>query len=142
MTKHLPCIRLLILLLALSALIAHAAPPASPSAPAPAQAADPAPEVQKTFDKLLSAIKANDRDAFVADATDAVKQGLTPQVMEGVNKQLSSRLTKGYEAQYLCALKQVGHQVHLWKLTFTDGGDDVVIRLALKDGKVAGFFLQ
>src|SRR5436853_313021 len=91
------------------------------------------PSVQKTFDKLLSAIKASDREMFVADATDAVKQVITQQVMDGLSKQLGSRLKKGYDAAYLCQLKQAGHQVHLWKLTFKDGGDDVVIRVALKD---------
>jgi hypothetical protein len=120
-------------LVAVAALVANAAP---------ARAADPDPTVQKTFDKLVGAIKANDRDAFVADATDAVKQAITPKVMEGLSKQLGSRLGKGYQASYLCELKQAGHQVHLWKVTFKDEGDDVVIRVAFKDGKVAGLFPQ
>lgn len=106
------------------------------------QAADPDPSVQKTFKSLLGAIQANDRDAFVAHATDAVKQGLTPEIMEGLNKQFGARLKKGYEASYLCSLKQQGLQVHLWKLSFKDEGDDIVVRVALKDGKVDGFFLQ
>jgi hypothetical protein len=110
--------------------------------PAVSRAADPDPSVKKTFDKLLDAIQSNDRAAFVADATDAVTKGLTDQVMDGLNKQLGSRLKKGYEAAFLCPLKQGGVQVHLWKVTFKDGGDDVVIRVALKDGKVDGFFLQ
>jgi hypothetical protein len=105
-------------------------------------AADASPGVQKTFDKLLAAVKANDRDMFLGDATDAVKQGTTPQIMEMLNKRLGSRLQKGYTATYLCQLKQAGHQVHLWKLNFKDGGDDVVVRVSLKDGKVDGFFLQ
>ncbi|MBI3923575.1 MAG: hypothetical protein HY318_19305 [Armatimonadetes bacterium] len=105
-------------------------------------AAAPDPSVQKTFDKLLGAIKSNDMKAFVANATDAVKQGVTPQVMETMSKQLGARLNKGYQAAYLCSLKQQGHQVHLWKLTFKDKGDDNVVRLALKGGKVAGFNLQ
>lgn len=109
---------------------------------ATAKAADPDPSVQKTFKSLLSAIQANDRDMFVANATDAVKQGLTQQVMDGLSKQFGSRLKKGYEATYLCTLKQQGLQVHLWKLTFKDDGDDIVVRVALKDGKVDGFFLQ
>lgn len=98
--------------------------------------------VQKSFDKLLSAIKSSDRDAFVADATDAVKQGTTPAIMDVLRKQLGVRLEKGSKASYLCHLKQAGHQVHLWKMTFKDDGDDVVVRMVLKDGKLAGFFLQ
>jgi phage-related tail fiber protein len=109
---------------------------------APARAIDPDPAVKKTFEKLIDAVKANDRDAFIADGTEAVKKGVTEEVMEVLSKQLGARLKKGYEATYLCQLKQASHQVHLWKVTFKDGGDDIVIRVALKDGKVDGFFLQ
>ena len=46
------------------------------------------------------------------------------------------------QTTYLCQLKQAGYQVHLWKMTFKDDSDDQIARLVLKDGKVAGFFLQ
>ncbi len=107
-----------------------------------AGAADPDPAVKKTFDKMIGAIEANDRAAFVAGATDAVKEGVTQAVMDMLNKQLSARLKKGVEATYLCELRQQERQVHLWRLRFTDKGDDVVVRVALKDGKVDGFFLE
>ena len=105
-------------------------------------AVDPDPAVKKTFEKLVGAIQAGDRDAFVADATDAVKDGVTQQVMDALNKQLGARLKKGYEPTYFGQLKQAGYQIHLWKLTFKDGGDDIIVRFALKDSKVAGFVLQ
>jgi hypothetical protein len=107
-----------------------------------AHADEPDPAVRKTFDKLIDAIIANNRETFVADATDAVKQGMTQGVMDGLHKHLGARMARGYQATYLCQLKQAGHQVHLWKLSFKDDGDDVVIRIALKQDKVAGFFLQ
>ena len=105
-------------------------------------AAEPDPSVQRITDTLLAAIAANDRVAFVANATDAVAGGTTPEVMSALSQHLGARLKQGYEHTYLCALKQAGHDVYLWKLTFTDGGDDVVVRVVLKNGKVAGFFLQ
>jgi len=105
-------------------------------------AAEPLPAVQKTFQKLLGAIQAANREAFVAEATEAVKQAVTQQVLDDLNKGVGARLKKGYKAGYLCALNQRGLHVYLWKLTFTDQGDDVVVRIALKDGKVDGFFLQ
>jgi len=98
--------------------------------------------VEKTLDRLLRAIEAGDREAFVVNATDQVKQGMTQQIMEVLKTQLGARLKKGYQATHLCQLNQRGHHVHLWKSTFVDAGDDVVFRLAIKDGKVAGFFLQ
>jgi hypothetical protein len=114
--------------------------PAMALAQGQAPKADPA--AQKLCDKLLGAIKANDRDAFVADATDGIKEGTTQAVMDALEKQIGMRLKKGYDSTYLCELKQAGHQVHVWKLTFKDAGDDVLVRVALKEGKVGGFFIQ
>jgi hypothetical protein len=109
---------------------------------APAWAVDPDPAVQKTFDKMLAALKDNNREVFVAEGTEDVKKGMTKEIMEDLQKLLGARLKKGYTPTYLCQLNQAGHQIHLWKLAFKDKGDDVVVRLAQKDGKVAGFFLQ
>src|SRR5438876_1035932 len=97
-------------------------------------------DAQKIFEKMMGAIKTNDREAFVADTTDDVKKGTTQEIMDALAKHLGTRLKKGYVATYLCQLKQAEHQVHLWKLTFKDDGDDVVIRIGIKDGKVGGFF--
>jgi hypothetical protein len=99
-------------------------------------------DAQKQCDKLLEAIKTADRDAFIANATEAIKDGTTQQVMDALEKQVGMRLKKGFDLTYLCQLKQAGHQVHLWKMSLKDGGDDLVVRLALKDGKVGGFFLN
>jgi len=108
----------------------------------PAHGADPDTAARKTFDNLMGAIIANDREAFVAGATDAVRMGVTPAVVAGLNKDLGARMEGGYQAAYLCELMQAGHRVHLWKLSFKDEGDDVVVRIVLKENKVAGFFLQ
>jgi len=94
------------------------------------------------LDKLLKAVQANDYGSFVADGTAEVKAALTEQMLEGVSAQIAPRLKKGYGATYLGELKQSGCQVYLWKLTYKDGGDDTLAKLALKDGKVAGFLLQ
>jgi|SRR5579864_3640380 len=106
------------------------------------QAADPSPAVQAIFEKLIGAIKTNNRNAFAAVGTEEVKQGMTREAMDGLSKGLGPRLQEGYEAIYLCQLKQAGHQAHLWKLSFKDRGDDIVVRIVLEAGKVSGFFLQ
>jgi hypothetical protein len=112
------------------------------SAASSLKAADADPSLQKKFDNLINAIKAKDRDAFLASSTDAVNKGTTQQVMDRLHGLIGARLAKGFESTYLCRLKQQGHEVHLWKVSFKDEGDDVVIRIVLKDGKLAGFFLQ
>ena len=59
-----------------------------------------------------------------------------------VKKSLLSTVNFGTHAVKHGQLKQQGCQVHLWKLVFKDGGDDTLAKLVLKDGRVAGFWLQ
>lgn len=92
--------------------------------------------------KLLKAVEANDYDNFVADGNEAFKAGMTKQMLEGVSGQLSPRLKKGYACSYLGELHQQGCQVLLWKMVYQDEGDQTLAKLVLKDGKVAGFWLQ
>lgn len=94
------------------------------------------------LDKLLKAVEANDYDSFVADGNDVFKAGITKPMLEGVSGQLATRLKKGYACSSLGELTQQGCRVLLWKLKYKDGGDDTLAKLALKDGKVAGFWLQ
>ena len=92
--------------------------------------------------KLLKAVEANDYTAFVADGNALFKAGMTPQMLEGVSAQLASRMKAGYQKTYLGELRQQGCAVYLWKLVFKDRGDDVLAKLTLQDGKVAGMWLQ
>jgi hypothetical protein len=94
------------------------------------------------LDKLLKSVEENDYAAFVADGTDEFKAGLTKQMLEGVSAQIAPRMKKGYECSYLGQLRQQGCEVYLWKLTYKDGDDDTLAKLVIKDGKVAGFWLQ
>jgi hypothetical protein len=110
--------------------------------PSPAESPKADPSVQKVFDKLLNAIKAKDREAFVADATDEVKKETTKDAMDALEKHVGSRLKGGYEATYLCQLKKGAIQVYLWKLAFKDGGDDLLTLMALKDGKVGSVHFE
>jgi hypothetical protein len=94
------------------------------------------------LDKLLTAIKQNDYDSYVADYTASFKAVTTKQIVAGISEQLAPRMKKGYEVIFLTELKQRGQKAYLWKLTFKDGGDDVSAKVWLKDGKVSGFLLQ
>jgi hypothetical protein len=91
--------------------------------------------------KLLAALKNADREAFVVDGEAAFKQLSQPQFAAAA-AQLSPRLKGGYEVAYLGDLKQHGYRVTLWKLSFKDGGDDVLATLSMKDGKVGGFWVK
>ena len=55
---------------------------------------------------------------------------------------LAPRLQAGHELSYLGVLNQRGLRVTVWKLSFKDGGDDHLVTLGVKDGKVAMFLVR
>ena len=79
---------------------------------------------------------------FLKYADDAFKAGLTKQNFGGVAAQLSPRLKGGHTVAFLGRLRQGGHDVFLWKLSFKDGGDESLVKMALKAKLVAGFWVQ
>ena len=105
-------------------------------------AATNGPSTERTLDTLLTAIATNNYDALVANAAPALKTRITKETFTQVTTQLSPRLKKGYKPQYLGSLKQQGVEVFLWKITFQDGGDDMLARLVIQEDKVAGFWFQ
>jgi hypothetical protein len=92
--------------------------------------------------KILNAVKNNDYNSFVANGDDQFKAAITKPMFNDVNAKLSPRLMKGYEIIQLGALNQQGCQVYLTKLVFKDGGDDLLTKLVLSNGKVLGFWFQ
>jgi len=121
-------------------------PVESAQQPPPAQGLQPAPvqpaSTQGTVNTLLAAIATNNYDAFVANAAPALKTNITKEEFKRVSTQLSPRLKKGYELQYLGSLKQQGAEIFLWKIIYKDAGNDMLARLVLQNNKVAGFWFE
>jgi hypothetical protein len=104
--------------------------------------AEPSQRAQALFDNLMAATISNDYDAFVAQCDARMAAAITKQMLEGVSQQIAPRANKGYEVEYLGELNQQAHVVHLWRVRFKDGKDDVLATLSVKDGKAGGFFLK
>jgi glucose dehydrogenase len=100
------------------------------------------PSTEGTVNTLLAAIATSNYGALVANAAPALKTRITKETFTQVSTQLSPRLKKGYKLQYLGSLKQQGVEVFLWKITYQDGGDDMLARLVIQENKVAGFWFQ
>ena len=105
-------------------------------------AATDGPSTEGTVNTLLAAIATNNYDTLVANAAPALKTRITKETFTQVSTQLSPRLKKGYKLQYLGSLKQQGVEVFLWKITYKDGGDEMLARLVIQEDKVAGFWFQ
>ena len=97
---------------------------------------------QATVQKLLEAIAANDYDAFVANAAPELKTNITKESFTEVSTDLSPDLKKGYELVYEGSLQERGAEVFMWKVTFKDSGDEILLRMVLQGNKVAGFWMQ
>ena len=104
--------------------------------------AEPDQTTQTIFKNLMAATVSNSYDGFIAECDAKMKAALTKPMLEGVSKQIEPRAKQGYDPQYLGEMNQHGYKVHLWRLRFKDGGDDTLAKLVVKDGKVAGFWLQ
>ena len=126
--KHLLIVGLMIL--SVAGLNAESAPP------------EPKGPPEYLLKMLLAAVEINYYDKFISEGDKAFQKGITRDALTSVYNQLGPRLKKGYHFTYLVSMKQGGYEVHLWKLEFKDGGDDILAKLAWKDHKVSGFWLQ
>jgi len=104
--------------------------------------AEPDQTTQDLLKNLMAATISNNYDGFISESDAATKAALSKRVLESVSKELEPRAKQGYDARYLGELNQRGLRVHLWRLIFKDGGDDVLATLRVKDGKADNFLLQ
>jgi hypothetical protein len=106
------------------------------------QAAEAPAAAKASSGKLISAITGNDHALFQAQGDETFSKAITKDLFDQVQAQLAPRLKAGHEMIYLTEINRLGNKVTLWKLTFKDGGDDAIATLSMKNGKVAGFFIQ
>ena len=100
------------------------------------------PGVEGVMKTMLAAIQNNSLSEFTRAGDSAFQSGMTQETLDSVRQVLGSRLRQGYTTNLLAGLKQQGFMVYLWKLEFKDNGDDVLLTLAMKDGRVSGFWLR
>jgi len=102
-------------------------------------AATDGPTTERNINMLLTWITTNNYDGLVADSAPPLKSEITKEKFIEITTQLSPRLKQGYKVQYLSNLKKQGIEFFLWKITFQDGGDDLLAFLTIQEDKVAGF---
>lgn len=105
-------------------------------------AAAEAPGNPALFKKMIGALGSGDYEAFIAGGDPAFKAALTKPLFDGTAAKVGPLLKAGYTPTYLGTLNQGGWTIHLWKLSFKEGGNDLLVKMAMKDGKVVGFNFQ
>lgn len=91
---------------------------------------------------MLRGVEVNDVDLFTQKAEPDLKNRITKEVMTRLSNTFSSRIKRGYTATSLGQLRQQGVITYLYKIEFKDGSDDVLVRMAVRDGLVAGLFFE
>jgi len=91
-------------------------------------------------DLMLDALRDHDFAAFKGAGDENVQRAITQELFDKASNLIAAREKAGYEKVYLDHLKKKTGDLYLWKLQFKDGGDDLLVQMTLKDGKVAGFF--
>ncbi|PRB84370.1 hypothetical protein [Pseudomonas sp. MYb185] len=102
---------------------------------------EPAP-ARQMLSQLMGAIASQDYQQFMQLGNDEFQAGISQPQFDEVAQVVGMRVEQGYQAQYLTSLQQQGYRVDLWKISFTDGGDDSLARLVLDGERAAGFLLQ
>lgn len=108
----------------------------------PLFAAEAPEKATQLLQTLLAATQSSDYKRFITPANAAFKSEITKDKFMVVSEQLAPKLKKGYKTTYLGKLNQLGYTVYLWKLQFSDGSDDHLVKLSVKSGKVGGFWIQ
>ncbi len=108
----------------------------------PAQAANAGGAAdQPVVQQLLDAMSRNDYQGFVSQGTPEFG-ALSEQQFAEVANALSPRLKQGYTVRHLGNLRQQGLDISVWKVSFSDQGDELLATLNVRQGKVGGFFLR
>ena len=87
--------------------------------------------------KLILALEKMDYKTFVAEVGPGLQKGR----FDALVSRLSPKLKGGHEGLYFGALSQRGYHVTLWKVSFKEKSDDLLVKLGVK-GKVTKFELQ
>ena len=104
-------------------------------------ALEPDPTHEKYAQILVEALKADNYEDYVSNG-DASFKKLNRDGFHTLAAKLSPRLKAGYIPTYLGDLRDPDFHISLWKLTFKDGGDEIMAMLNMKAGMVESFWLH
>ena len=113
-----------------------------PAEPAPATVPWPVADPEGLVRQKLAALMARSYDDFLLHADDRVMAALQKETIESLGDKLGPRLAQGFQLEPLGPLRRDEHVIQLWKLSFSDGGDDHLLLVSVKDGRLSGFVIQ
>ena len=87
-------------------------------------------------------IDQGDYERFIRLCDEGLRRDITRKKFDKVHRELSPRFRHDWSSRPAGTLRQHGSDVYLWIVTFKDSGDDLLFKMSIKDGKLAGFLIQ
>jgi len=99
-------------------------------------------DAQSLAEELLGAVQGNDYDAFVAKGSASFRAGVATARFEKLGSKLGVRLSQGHRVTTLGSVRRPEHIDWLFKVEFSDDGDDALVTLPMDGWQVAGFLIN
>lgn len=93
-------------------------------------------------ERLLVALQEGDRAAFIENSTQEFRSAMTQSFFNDARQKLAPVISRKSELSYIGQIRKGGYPVFLFRLRPEDGGDDALVSTTLRDGQVAGFFVN
>jgi hypothetical protein len=90
--------------------------------------------------EIVKSVADDDYSEFIADG-DATFRTIKKSEFEAVAIQRTAQMKKGYHVVFLGVLMENNDRITLWKVSYDDGSDDDLLRLAVTNGKISGTLL-
>jgi RNA polymerase sigma factor (sigma-70 family) len=109
--------------------------------PADKASAGTATDQESTYaNEVIKSVADADYSEFQADGDAGFKQ-IKESTFKSMCNQRSAQLKGGYHVIFLGVLTFEGMRVTLWKVSYSDGSDDDLLRLIVSSGKISGALL-
>ena len=100
------------------------------------------PQIEALFHAQMDAIVSNDYQKFLEHTDSEFQQAISTEQFEALTNSLSSTFEGGYDPEYLGALNQQGFNVHLWKVMPSNSESDLLVKMAMQENEIAGFWIE
>lgn len=103
---------------------------------------EPKPQIEALFNSQMDAIVSNDYQKFLEHTDSEFQQAISTEQFEALANSLSSTFESGYDPEYLGAFNQQGFNVHLWKVMPSNSESDLLVKMAMQENEIAGFWIE
>lgn len=100
------------------------------------------PQAEALFHSKIEAIASNDYQKFLEHSDANFRQAISLEQFEALANSLSSQLEGGYQSDYLGVLNQREFKVYLWKIDPSRSASDSLVKMAIRESEIAGFWIE